>query len=171
MSTRGQPLRRAAAVAIVTASVAAAAAVGWLWASGRRQAMWATTTTDAGRHLGLARFADAAVVYYVPLFTMPTSHSWSTWTTAGPGVDDYHRAAHAAVGFRWERSAINVGDAFVAVPYWALLAAALTPAGVVAGVWSRRRRRRVRAGHCRRCGYDLRASPERCPECGSTAVA
>jgi hypothetical protein len=53
----------------------------------------------------------------------------------------------------------------VKMPYW-------LPAALLAlppGIWARRRhrlRRRQRTGCCIACGYDLRASPERCPECG-----
>jgi hypothetical protein len=52
------------------------------------------------------------------------------------------------------------------VPYWFL--ALLTAAIPARWVWLRARaRRRRRSNCCPACGYDLRASTERCPECGT----
>ena len=53
-----------------------------------------------------------------------------------------------------------------ALPYATLIApCAVLPGVMLMRAW--RRRRRGRRGLCRQCGYDLRASPARCPECGS----
>jgi hypothetical protein len=61
----------------------------------------------------------------------------------------------------------------VIIPYWSAVALlGLLGAAKLAAVRSRRRGRRcIAAGLCVRCGYDLRASPERCPECGTPAAA
>jgi hypothetical protein len=53
----------------------------------------------------------------------------------------------------------------LAIPWWLILIFALAiPAGAAEKSW--RQRRRIKAGQCPACGYDLRATPERCPECG-----
>lgn len=57
----------------------------------------------------------------------------------------------------------------VKISYWALvLLTALLP--IRAGLAKLRRRRRAASGLCSACGYDLRASPDRCPECGAVPV-
>ncbi len=53
----------------------------------------------------------------------------------------------------------------IAVPYWALTAATGIPAAV-ALLRHRRSRRWKRSGRCAGCGFDVRFSKERCPECG-----
>jgi hypothetical protein len=57
------------------------------------------------------------------------------------------------------------------VPHWmVVLATAILPAFQLRALL--RSRKRNRQGLCPRCGYDLRATPERCPECGNlSAVA
>jgi hypothetical protein len=69
------------------------------------------------------------------------------------------------LGFGWWQGA-NRGRFGFAAPGWFI---ALLPAVVATlAIRHNRRRRRVeRLGLCPRCGYDLRASPERCPECGT----
>ena len=51
------------------------------------------------------------------------------------------------------------------VPLWIFLFAAIVPV-----LWGRRRRRQRSGRLCASCGYDLRATPDRCPECGAAAV-
>jgi hypothetical protein len=75
--------------------------------------------------------------------------------------------AWSRAGFLYKATRSNgIAWQSIAVPYWFWTAAsALMPS-----VWviQRRRNRQWRlAGLCPTCGYDLRATPERCPECGA----
>ena len=80
-------------------------------------------------------------------------HGW-----AGFDVDNVTTDPHALVS--------NARAFIVIVPHWFWLAFLTIPLFQVA--WFRRRSTRWReAGCCLACGYDLRATPARCPECGT----
>jgi hypothetical protein len=116
-------------------------------------------------------------------------YSYSPVPIQGPNVSDANAASlfgqrfsplnfHEKFRFRWgSGSSIgtapngvlwNVGSTWwIKVPPWALVA-------FFGGLWwlflrwaRRKGSRRYETGRCINCGYDLRATPERCPECGT----
>ena len=82
----------------------------------------------------------------------------------------------AVSGLDWEFGAVRQGgrpngeywsnrDVFLSVPYWMpVLACGI--GGWLIGRRARLTRRRMARGQCLACGYDCRATPDRCPECG-----
>jgi hypothetical protein len=69
----------------------------------------------------------------------------TNWSFAGFGVRNANGWYHAAFA-----------------PFWVIV-----PASALAAIGCYRRSRRRPHGLCPACGYDLRATPERCPECGT----
>lgn len=72
------------------------------------------------------------------------------------------------LGFRFEDglgSGVGAELLYLAIPYW-FIAGSTGMVALVTGWKLFHVRRRLR-GHCSNCGYDLRASANRCPECGT----
>ena len=80
------------------------------------------------------------------------------------------------LGFDYAEFAGWYGPGTIVYSYRISYFVLLLPAAAVSLSWiglmaRRRYLHRHRAGFCAKCGYDLRASPDRCPECGTTIDA
>lgn len=80
---------------------------------------------------------------------------WSLWGNWG---------SHFLWKFDWHS---NPSYLFCSIPLWPVVLALI----IANCCWYwRNAAKRLRPGCCTQCGYDLRATPERCPECGHAAA-
>lgn len=92
----------------------------------------------------------------------PGFHVFGEWfLDFQSGVAMVERLQLTAVGSRTAYGLRPVGQ----VPLWPLLMVSVFPLAVV--LWRYRQRFELIDTACSECGYDLRATPLRCPECGT----
>jgi hypothetical protein len=131
--------------------------------------------------------ADFVQVYPANMYSANGSltFSWVTYTpkyvwmarlesplTREPAADDPNPGTRLSKLWRfdatWAASEMHSRFATLRVPHWSVASVfAILPSATA----FRRvlRGRRKRSGRCPACGYDLRATPDRCPECGASA--
>jgi hypothetical protein len=143
-----------------------------LWVRGQYRMDSVSRNTNTGRKVCCWAFgSDRHVVVASrrcwttidPTVAYPTNPADSGWTHGAEPATEFHvgRLPTASLE-RAPNGRDTVSQLQVVVPYWLLVAGSGVAAA--AGLTGRRSFGR---GHCQRCGYDLRASPGRCPECGA----
>src|SRR5256885_17947 len=130
----------------------------------------------------------------MPAFYGVDSSRFGHWVLTGPGlpggrIDNTQDPQDGVLNptgawfhnFRVQSTGLTLGDATgaviwqvrgyygaVEIPWWSLLLL-FSPPPALWLLARRRIRSRRRDGLCPACGYDLRATPDACPECGQTA--
>jgi hypothetical protein len=148
-----------------------------LWARSRRHADLVGFYTPAGHLCGFNNDRTGLLVFSSDIpFGQEMGLSADSMSASAEDFAPIHdllfdptNVKHKFLGFQSAAAPIGSwGWKFSAwvVPYWALiLPLTILPLLRVRGFLVRRRR--ARRGQCLACGYDLRHSQDRCPECGT----
>ncbi len=160
----------AAATALIMAGAVAAA---WVASFGAGlQVAWRHDPCD------VAVYAErGGMSFYLSHVSVPqNTRQGFEWSRATWGMESGDEGWALPNGWRhgafgWELNRYVSGfDAHLLLPCGiVLLVIVFTPACWV--IRRRRQARRRRSGRCLACGYDLRATPDRCPECGADGAA
>jgi hypothetical protein len=130
-----------------------------------------STTTALQSKIGRLWFQRWTDVQAYPLIHREFPGIW--WTVDGQDVGTTPKTTLTNLGFHRQRAHIARYGQLppakfdgIGVPYWFVLACSAAPASRWITQLLLRRRG---PGLCPSCGYDLRATPDRCPECGTVA--
>jgi hypothetical protein len=153
----------------------------WLYARpwlGTAQLYLIRYSYDPSFHDRFAQFAHGIPSHSLGALT---GFKFGAPTRYGPATAREFRKDHTLFGlFDFKVHPINLdlaqdigvhiyeNGALIEFPLWLPVFFAILPV-----IWLYKRRReqiRSQAGHCTHCGYDLRATPERCPECGKPQI-
>jgi hypothetical protein len=87
--------------------------------------------------------------------------------TRNPWWFDENAGSHLVNLTGTPAGSVSLQMRFLCVPIWFVVVLVPLPLAVQRGIARLVGRHRSRRGMCRACGYDLRGTPDRCPECGA----
>ncbi|HTW94643.1 MAG TPA: hypothetical protein VMD30_07620 [Tepidisphaeraceae bacterium] len=134
----------------------AASGAGWIVSNRHAVAIISPALHDYGAIAGISDGVLLVGVMRPDIFFVTLQHWEWVWQPAlgRPFFDGEH--------FGFGISFLNNGDRGICMPLWFLAAFWIT----AFVYFARSSRRKIKPGFCS-CGYDLRATPDRCPECGT----
>jgi len=137
----------------------------WLWVRsyyGPDTVMWQSGSGRLFRVISGHGTVDFQVIAHWPQVEETRYERWDPYVYYGT------RYSKRILGFGMDVIWPEYGGRYVNVPHWFFVFCFAGMGFLFARAWWRIREKTT--GRCRVCGYDMRATPERCPECGAEAA-